>query len=90
MKKYIKLIIALESLSIAYGIYIYIIYTTSYFLFIAAFIAMLCSVVLFWICSNDKTLNIQRKKIGLIAARIFVVIGICAIAYLIFLTLMMY
>lgn len=70
IEKYFKQITLLELMSIAYGIIHNFTYLSQYLMFVAAVIAVVCSVLLFWICFKSKVINKKQKTIGLIVASI--------------------
>jgi hypothetical protein len=81
MEKYFKHIIAVEILCLFYGFVHNYLYMSQYVMFIAAALAMTCSIILLWICIKSQLISKKQKRIGLIVASIPLIIILVSLIF---------
>jgi hypothetical protein len=81
MKKYFNTAIIIEIIALLYGFIHNYFFMNQIVMFIAAFLAIVCSIYLFWQCFTNKELTKSQKYIGIIVAAIPFLIIIGAIIF---------
>jgi heme exporter protein D len=83
MEKYYKHLIVIELLSLIFAFVHNYLYMGQAALYVAAFLALVCSVILFWICIKSSVLNRKQKTIGIVVASIPLFIIACGIIFVV-------